>query len=505
MNSVPAKYLPVIVGVGEVTERIDDLLACSEPLALMEQALRSACADASPGLLPLIDSLEVIAEYSWPYADAPDLLSHRLGLMPRRAVYGETGGESPVRFLHDAALRIQRGETSVAAIVGAEAAYTVAAARKAGIKLPWTPKDSSAKLVSGDDLVNPLAIKHGVFMPTHVYPFYENATQAQWGQTQRQALEESGRMWSAFSTVAAGNPYAWLREPLSPEQIIQPTPGNRLIAWPYTKHMVANPQVNQGAAVLLTSLEKARELGIADSHCIHVWGGAAANEPRDYLKRDQYHQSHAQNAVLRRAQAIALNGGHDFDCIELYSCFPCVPKMARRTLGLAEDASTTVTGGLSFFGAPLNNYMTHAIAGQVRALRERPRGVGLLYGQGEFVTKHHTLVLGRDPSTKTQLVESYRVEDEANRARGPVPELLSDYQGISTLETFTIVYGRAGDAEFGTVIARSPNGQRLMARVLPTAWETLESLSNLDASPVGTVGVVSYGKKGLLEWRAQCC
>ena len=47
--------------------------------------------------------------------------------------------------------------------------------------------------------------------------------------------------------------------------------------------------------------------------------------------------------------------------------------MARRTLGLDEDFEPSVTGGLSFFGAPMNNYMTHAAAAMVRRMPWRPR------------------------------------------------------------------------------------------------------------------------------------
>ena len=89
---------------------------------------------------------------------------------------------------------------------------------------------------------------------------------------------------------------------------------------------------------------------------------------------------------------LAGGDGRTFDAIELYSCFPCVPKMARRTLGLGADVQPTVTGGLTFFGAPLNTYMTHAACAMVRRLRGGAR-LGLLYGQGGFVTKHHALVV----------------------------------------------------------------------------------------------------------------
>ncbi|MCY1367172.1 hypothetical protein D9M69_540960 [compost metagenome] len=135
----------------------------------------------------------------------------------------------------------------------------------------------------GTDICHPVAIQLGAAMPTTIYPFYENAALAHWGQTPRQAQDESSRLWARYSEVAAANPYAWLRKPFTPEDIARVDAANRLIAWPYTKHMVANPLVNMGAAVLLTSVGHARELGIPEDRWVYVWDGAAAREPRDYL------------------------------------------------------------------------------------------------------------------------------------------------------------------------------------------------------------------------------
>ena len=502
MNSLNADRLPVIVGVGQVKERSRDPQAASEPLALMQQALAAAESDAAPGLLAALDSIDIVAEHSWPYADAPGLLSARLGITPRRAEYGVVGGESPVRFIHEAALRIARGESEVAAVVGAESTYAVAAAKKAGVTLPWTPRDRTAHLIGGEDLVNPIALRNGVFLPAQVYPFYENAALADWGQTPREALAETGRVWGAFSEAAAANPHAWSQKLLTPEQITTPDADNRLIAWPYTKFTVANPMVNQGAAVLLTSLARARQAGVPEDRLVYIWGGAAAAEPRDYLKRDQYQQSHAQNAVMKAAADLAGGDARAFGFIELYSCFPCVPKMARRSLGLPEDARMSVAGGLSFFGAPLNNYMTHAAAALVGALRGRGDGaLALLYGQGEYVTKHHALVLSTRPDPYNRLVEDYKVNAAAQAATGPVPELIEQYEGPAKVETFTVIYGREGQAEFGSVIARTPDGKRLMARVPRDDQETIAFLTRLDESPIGADGNVSPLDKGLLAWR----
>src|SRR5207245_10351974 len=132
----------------------------------------------------------------------------------------------------------------------------------------------------------------------------------------REALAESGALWSRYSDAAANNPNAWLKRHFAPEEITTPSPDNRLIAWPYTKLMVANPTVNMGGAVLLTSLAKARAADIAEDRLVYFRGGASAEEPRDYLARDRFVQSHPQNAVLRAALDLAGGDAAAFDAIE---------------------------------------------------------------------------------------------------------------------------------------------------------------------------------------------
>jgi acetyl-CoA acetyltransferase len=440
--TLPPDRIPVIVGVGEITDRPADPAQGLEPLALMAQALRLAEQDAGAALLSRLDSLDVVNQVTWPYADMPAQLAACIGAQPRHAQYGPVGGETPVRFLHEAAARIARGESQAAAICGAEAQSTLTKARRANITLDWTPKpEKFDPPLRGIDFLHEAAINLGVFLPVTVYPFYENATAASWGETPAQALAESGKLWSAYAGIAATNPHAWLSRAYTPDEITTPSADNRLIAWPYTKLMVANPNVNQGAALLLTSLAAARAAGIPDARCIFVHGGAAANEPRDYLRRDHYHGSTAQDAVLHAAARIA--HGTAFDATELYSCFPCVPKMAARTLGLPAGAVPTVTGGLTFFGAPLNTYMTNAACAMTRRLRDGG-GTGLLYGQGEFVTKHHALVVSADPPRNGALLAPASVQAEADAARGPVPPFATEAAGDATLETFTIIYDRDG-------------------------------------------------------------
>jgi acetyl-CoA C-acetyltransferase len=501
MTTPSPDRIPVIVGVGEITDRPQEITDGLEPMALLVEALKRAEADSGAALLGEIDSLDIVNFLSWRYRDPEKQLASRLGIQPKHAYYGPVGGESPIRYLHEAAQRIARGECSMAAICGAEAQSTATKAERAGITLPWTPFAKEVEEPKrGAAFQKPAAVKLGVFRPVSVYPFYEAATSAHWGQTPREAMAESGALWSAYSQAAAENPNAWLKRRFTPEEITTPSADNRLIAWPYTKLMVANPMVNMGGALLMTSLAKARAAGVPEHKLIHVIGGASAEEPRDYLERDQFAESHAQNAVLGAVTDLVSGQATAFDAIELYSCFPCVPKMARRTLGLGANVSPTVTGGLTFFGAPLNTYMTHAACAMVRKLRNGGP-LGLLYGQGGFVTKHHALVLSRQ-APNGPLMQETSVQSEADRRRGPVPAFATEASGTATVESFTAIYGRDNTIEHGVVMLRTSDNARTLARVPAHDRATLAHLLDMNRSPVGSSGAVSRADDGMLEWQA---
>jgi acetyl-CoA C-acetyltransferase len=499
-HAISEDRIPVIVGIGEVVDRPKEITDGLEPLALLEQALQRAEADSGAKLLGEIQSLDVVNFLSWRYRDPEKQLAQRLGINPAHLYYGPVGGESPIRYLHEAAQRIARGECSVAAVCGAEAQSTATKAERAGLTLPWTPFASDVEEPRrGAAFQKPLAVKLGVFRPITVYPLYETATAAHWGQTPHEALQESGELWSVYSSAAADNPNSWLKKHFSPKEITTPTAENRLIAWPYTKLMVANPTVNMGGALLLTSLAKARAAGIRENRLVYPLGGASAEEPRDYLDRDQFFGSHAQNAVLNAAMALVQGNGKAFNAIELYSCFPCVPKMARRTLGLGPDVRPTVTGGLTFFGAPLNTYMTHAACAMVRKLRGGAK-LGLLYGQGGFVTKHHALVLSKTAPTNA-LAQSTSVQAEADRNRRKVPEFATDAGGKGKVESFTIIYRNNGEVEHGVVMLRTEDDRRTLGRVPSTDETTLAYLRSMDRTPVGTLGDIVTAQDGMLDWR----
>jgi hypothetical protein len=267
--------------------------------------------------------------------------------------------------------------------------------------------------------------------------------------------------------------------------------------------MVANPAVNMGAAFILTSRGQALAWGIPTERMVHVMMGAHASDPINYLERDDLGRSPGQEVVLDAARAYAApaSSAPNWAAIELYSCFPVVPKLARRRLQLPPDQSISCTGGLSFFGAPLNNYMSHAVAAMVRQMRQAPGGPGLLFGQGGYMTKHHAVVLGHGPGDASALLGSGSVQAQADATRTPPPPLAMGHQGTAQVESHTVLFARNGAPTHGVVVLRTPEHARLIARVPPEDRASLARLMALDASAVGVSGHVDADAQGLPRWR----
>ena len=121
------RIVPVIIGVGDVTNRSRKIEDAVEPMQLMLQAISGALQDTvltPSGIAALrssIDSLDVVATWTWPYHDLPGLLSQKLEIRPRYRNYSKHGGNQPLKLVDEAARRISQGESSVAIVTGGEA------------------------------------------------------------------------------------------------------------------------------------------------------------------------------------------------------------------------------------------------------------------------------------------------------------------------------------------------------------------------------------------------
>lgn len=483
-----AERIPVIVGVGQVTDREPPHADGPTPVDLAADAVALARADAGDLPLQAVDWLGVIGQIGFrDITDLPERLCDRLDMRPAHVIHSEPTGDSPVRLLNEAANAIGRGEARVAVIAGAEALRT--ASRR-------TTDGPFGKAPEGD---SSLRQRYGLRQPAVFYAFYEQATRAAWDQDVAEAQAESAAIWADMARVAAGVETAWIHSAPTAETIAQVTPDNRLIAYPYPKLMVANASVNQGAALIVTSLAFARAQGIAEDRLIHIGAGAAAHESEDPLQREGYDRSPGMEATLRGV--LDRNGltTADIDHVELYSCFPVVPKMARRILGWPIERPITCFGGLTFGGGPVANYMTHAIASMVAALRAKP-GTGLLFGNGGYASHYHAITLSTTAADSAMFPQDFSVQAEAKR--GWVPTIDDEGEGPARIETYSLSYGRDGAPDYGALLARRPDGSRLIARIDGSDAALVALLTDGAREPVGMDGETWRGEDGLLRWRA---
>jgi acetyl-CoA C-acetyltransferase len=265
------------------------------------------------------------------------------------------------------------------------------------------------------------------------------------------------------TAVAAKHPYAWFPVERTPAELSTVTDDNRLTAEPYTKRMNAIMGVDQGAALIVTSLATAITLGLEDQ-AVFVHSGADANDLWVPSERPHLDRSPGIAAAGRAALEAAEVGIDDVDHLDLYSCFPSAVQVAAEELGIQLDdpRGLTVTGGLAYFGGPGNNYPMHAIATVAARLREGG-GRGLVTGLGWYITKHSIGVYGADPPSNG----FQRGDTAADQATidGSALEVAVEATGPATVDASTVIYGRDGSVTGAPVFARLPDGRRVVADV----------------------------------------
>ncbi len=460
---------PVLVGVGQLLERTDDPREASEPLALLEAAARSAAADARAGdaLLRQIDTCALTQVIAWKAQNAPQVLGERLGARTRRDSVAHTGGETGLTLLNRVCREIAAGEARVALVAGVNNMRTLMTAHARGIQLDWRPGAGTGEpeLVGERRWgVSDREREVGLLMPTDVYPLFANALRARRGLSLEEHFARMGRLMSGFSEVAAKNPYAWFPTYRSPEELVTVTETNRMIAFPYPKYLNAVMNTDQASAVIATSAEKARALGVPEERQVWWWGGAEADEAAWYLsERRALDESPAMRATHRTALARAGVSLDAIDRFDFYSCFPVAVEMACEMLGLSEEdpRGFTVTGGLPYAGGPGSSYTLHALASMAERLREAPGAKGLVTGNGWYFTKHSASVLASAPP------EALPADVTLPDSPGPTPPL-DRADGPATIETYTVIYARDGAPERGIVLGRlDAGGARFLANTPP--------------------------------------
>ena len=471
---------PVLIGVGQISNRVDRGAEVLEPVDLIVEALRRAAEDSGAGAAALegADAVHTVGLLSWRYRDAAALVGQRVGATPRATTVTGMGGNGPQSLVNLTCLAIQRGDTDLALLGGAEAWRSRMGARSAGVDLDWTVQDESvpeaAKSIPEVPMTSPGEQARGVMMPVQVYPMFEQAHRVVLGRDLDDHLVAMSELWAGFSEVAATNPHAWIQEAYTAEEIRTPGPQNRMIGFPYTKRLNSNNAVEQGAAVILCSAERAEALGVPRDRWVFPHSGTDAHDHYFVSERDDLGRSPAMRVAGRTALELAGIGVDDLAHIDLYSCFPSAVEISAYELGIATDRPLTVTGGLSFAGGPWNNYVMHSIAAMAERLRAQPGSLGLVSANGGFITKHAFGTYSTEPPATAFRHADVQAEVDAL----PKRELCEEPDGEVALETWTAMHDRDGNPETGIVVGLLDDGRRAIGTTQDA--DTLEALVTED-------------------------
>jgi acetyl-CoA C-acetyltransferase len=484
---------PVIVGVAQFTQHGKPEHPL-DPMGLMVQASRDALDDACAARLrDFIDCVYVINLVQWSYRDAPGELSARLGLKPRQAFYLPVGGNTPQLTVNRAARDLAAGRCKAVLMTGAEAIYSLRRAMKGEIVLDW-PASVPPDRIDGEDTsgFDRLEALYDLFFPTFMYPLFETSLRAASGRSPEEHAMFMGRAFERLSRIASQNPFAWSKKALSAQVIATPAPDNRYIGYPYTMTMNANVNVDQSAAVIMTTEDSARSLGIPEEKWVYPTGGAEFNDIWYVTRRPCLHESPAIRHASRMALEQAGLASGDINFFDIYSCFPSAFEIARREIGIPDDdpRDMSVTGGLPFFGGPGNNYSMHAIAGVVDRIRKDRSQTAMVTANGWYLTKHAVGIYAASPSAQPWCDrDDSAVQQEINAGALPAP--VERASGSLTVEAYVIRHDKTGNAQKGTVVGKLEDGSRTLADIDASPEELLR-MENIEL--VGQHGNVRYNQ-----------
>jgi acetyl-CoA C-acetyltransferase len=473
-----ADRTPILVGCGQVTQREPDPKIALAAMDLTASAAREAAVDAGADQ-KLIDALDTVvilrsfSDTSWRFTspfggsrNPPKSIADRIGAgNAKRLIYTFQGGNMPQWCVNRLFEQITKGEVGAALIAGGEALATQKAAQRAKVELDWNenPSGNPESWGVGTPGWSEHEERHRMSGAIFSYPLFENSIRGSRGRTIDQHLNAMGQLFERFASVAASNPLADRQQGFSAQQIATVSADNPYIGFPYTKLMNSNAFIDQASAIILTSVGKARELGIPESKWVYLHGCADAYDHWYISDRINHHSSPAMRTVAAETLEMADCSLDDIGAFDLYSCFPSAVQIGCQEMGLAEDdpRGLTVTGGLPYFGGPGNNYVTHSIAEMMNQVRAKPGMRGMVTANGNYVTKQSGGIYSTTPPERPfapKDPKTYQAKIDADKG----PTVVESASGTAKIETYTVMHDRKGPS-YSILFGRDEAGRRFIA------------------------------------------
>jgi hypothetical protein len=248
--------------------------------------------------------------------------------------------------------------------------------------------------------------------------------------------------------------------------------------------------VNLASAIILTSTSTARALNIPSSKWIYPLGGAGTQDSSEFWLRPNFYSSPSISRSIDAALTISHTNKSELDLVDIYSCFPIVPKIAASHLGWPitnGEKSLTLLGGLTSFGGAGNNYSMHALTEMTRQLRAGKGKKGLVLCNGGVLSYQYVVVLGKEPREEGAYPLERALPEVLQDVE--VPELARYAEGEAFVETYTVEFNRDGSPLRGHIVGRlKTDNKRFLAN--HGDEETLRQMAGGNGEIVGKRGWV---------------
>ena len=475
----------VLIGAGAADQRLADPGAGLHTTELMAEALRVALSDSGvTGLGPRIGWIGATRGLCQ-LPDAARRVGEALGAQPHTVALDLGIPQQTLINLAFEAIRSRRFE--IAVVCGGETKYRTDVARRAGLELPGHDQDGLVPdeefSPSGEIVARP-EINIGAVAPVQQYAMIENARRAAHGWTLSEHRDEIAGRWHHFNQVAQLNPRAAFGEPMRPEEIRDPAPANRPLAFPYNKWHNSQWGVDQAAALILCSASTAESLGVPRDRWVFPHVGLESSMALSLSRRGDLHRWPSMAVLGATAESHIGRRVAEVEHIELYSCFPAAVAVQQSELEVNPDRVCTVTGGMAFAGGPLNNFVFQATVAMIEALRAEPGAYGAVSAVSGLLTKPGLTVWSTEPPADGLLIAD--LADEARAATAEVP-LDEDPAGEGTIATYTVVY-EGMDPSGVRAIVDLASGDRAVAALDDPDVASTATTEDLIGTPVTVQG-----------------
>lgn len=361
---------PVVVGSAEIVHRPSKNFVPHSATELMKEAVDAAFHQR----LSAIDVGEILIPHgTWSESNPGKCIAEHLGAENARCIRSELG-VLQYSLLRRAMVAISEGAIEIAIVVGGENRWSDVEIAKNN-RAPYTINECAQSepdeiITPAEQVITQIEIERNLTTAAHQYAIIESALRHRYGSSPQQHQNFLGEFWETFAAVAKDAPAAWDQRGLSAEEIAQPSATNRMLASPYTKWLISQWNVDQAAALVLTSYGYAKAAGFTDDELAFPLAIAESNAVITLPERVELDSWPGARAVADSLYATCEISPEQISFADLYSCFPAAVQVQAREYQVEHLPSFTITGGMTFAGGPFNNYSLQGASAVATRLRQ---------------------------------------------------------------------------------------------------------------------------------------